>query len=430
MQISSSVWIILIGALVACSCALVGSFLVLRRMAMLGDAISHAVLPGIAIAFLLTQSRSSLPMLIGATALGILTAFIVQLLNKGGRVQGDAAIGVTFTALFAIGVVLISLYADKVDLDQECVLYGEIAYAPFDVLKVNGVSWGPRAFWQMFGIFAICTATILTLFKELKVSAFDPEMATALGINVAVMHYILMALVSITTVGAFELVGAILVVAMLIVPAATAYLLTDDLRKMLFLSMLCGILSSTGGYLAAQRFDASIAGAITVVAGILFTLAILFSPSHGVVARWLSQRSLSRQIGEEDALQMLWRQGELAAASPGVLASLDTNTFATLAHYEKGTARTALQGLKRDGLARSEAGQFELTDNGRSAAQQLVHRHRVYETFLGDLGYPSDHVHPAADRTEHFISPQLVTELDNAAGNPQSDPHGKPIPHD
>src|SRR5688572_26395479 len=168
MEGSSWLWIILIGALVAASCSLVGCFLVLRRMAMLGDAISHAVLPGIAIAFLVTKSRNSIFMLIGATVLGLVTAFLVQLLNKSGRVRGDAAIGVTFTSLFAIGVILISQFASEVDLDTDCVLYGVIEFTTLNPLVLAGREWGPQAFWQMLGVFALSLVVVSLFFKELK----------------------------------------------------------------------------------------------------------------------------------------------------------------------------------------------------------------------------------------------------------------------
>jgi manganese/zinc/iron transport system permease protein len=286
----SGLWIVAIGALVAASCALCGSFLVLRRMAMLGDAISHAVLPGIAIAFLLSGSRQSWVMLLGAGALGILTAILVQALSRGGRVKTDAAIGVTFTSLFALGVILISRYAGDADLDLDCVLYGIIETAPLNTTAVLGVQV-PRAFVQSAVVLLICATAIVVFFKELKLVSFDPEMATAVGINAVVVHYGLMALVSLTAVGAFEPVGAILVVAMMAVPPATAYLLTDNLKTMLFLAVGCGVLSAFGGYWAAVWLDASTAGAMSVVAGLLFALALFFSPRHGVLSRYLAHRS-------------------------------------------------------------------------------------------------------------------------------------------
>lgn len=284
--LSPAAWIILAGSLAAASCALVGCFLVLRRLAMLGDAISHAVLPGIVLAFLFSGHRSGPAMLIGAGALGLLTAFVTELLQRRGRLQSDAAIGITFTWLFALGVILVSAFTGKVDLDQECVLYGEIAYVPWDTLLVGGADWGPRPIWVLGSVFLVVLAVVLTGYARLKLTTFDPALAASLGINVGLWHYGLMGLVSLTTVGAFESVGAILVVAMLVAPAATASLLTRRLSRMLLLSTLFGVGSAAGGYLLAAAWDVSIAGAMAVVAGLFFFLALLFSPQDGIIMRW------------------------------------------------------------------------------------------------------------------------------------------------
>jgi len=289
-------WIILTGALAAASCALVGCFLVLRRMAMVGDAISHAVLPGIVVAFFVTQSRAPLPMLIGAGAIGVLTALLIEWLHRGARVQQDAAIGITFTWLFALGVILVSAFAGQVDVDQECVLYGEIAYVPWDTwTTAGGVSLGPRAVWILGSMLAFNAAWIALAYKELKICAFDPELAASMGIPVAGFHYALMAATSMTTVTAFESVGAILVVAMIVGPAATAYLLTRRLNRMLLIAAGLGVLTSALGYALAAALDASIAGAMSVVIGVLFALALLFAPEQGVVPRALRQRALARE---------------------------------------------------------------------------------------------------------------------------------------
>lgn len=295
---NEAAWIVLAGALAAGACAIVGCFLVLRRMAMLGDAISHAVLPGIALAFLITSSRDPLPMLAGAGALGLVTASLTDWLHRTGRVQQDAAIGVTFTWLFAIGVILISAFAGQVDLDQECVLYGEIAYVPLDHwLLGDGRSLGPRAIWVLGAVFVANAAWVTLAWKELRVCAFDPELATALGLPVVGMHVALMAATSITTVAAFESVGAILVVAMLVGPAATAYLLTDRLARMVPIAVLVGAMASALGYLLAHALDASIAGCMALAIGALFALAALFSPRHGVVTRAWRLRRLVRDSG-------------------------------------------------------------------------------------------------------------------------------------
>ncbi|THF81739.1 metal ABC transporter permease [Cohnella fermenti] len=281
----SGFWIILIGSLVASCCAILGCFLILRRMALIGDAISHAVLPGIAIAFLLSGSRDSLFMLLGAAVFGFAAVFLIQLLKRGG-VQGDASLGVVFTALFAIGVVLISLNARNIDLDLDCVLFGEIAYAQWNTLALGGVELGPKAVWLLGFTLAVILLVVFLFYKQFKLISFDPALAAALGIPVALFHYVLMGLVSMASVSSFESVGAILVVGLLIIPPSAAYLLTDRLGVMLAISVAIGVVSAIAGYGAAAALDASIAGSMVCAAGLLFALAFLFSPKHG----WLAHR--------------------------------------------------------------------------------------------------------------------------------------------
>jgi len=295
---ADSLWVMLIGSLVGASCALVGTFMILRRLSMLGDAISHAVLPGIVFAFLLTGSRNIVPMLIGAGALGLLTAFLTDSLHRYGKLQSDASIGVTFTWLFAVGVILISKFAGQVDLDTDCVLYGEIIFAPLDVLIIGDNEYGPRAVWMLGGVTLANLLFVVLGYKQLKVCAFDPELAASLGIKVALWHYLLMGFVSMTTVGAFESVGAILVVAMLVVPPNTAYLLTDRLGVMIGLAVFFGVLSAVLGYWIAYWLDASVAGAMATVSGLLFFVVALASPRHGVIGRSIAQRRAARSMSE------------------------------------------------------------------------------------------------------------------------------------
>ncbi|GJM78632.1 manganese transport system membrane protein MntD [Paenibacillus sp. HMSSN-139] len=285
-------WIILTGTLVAATCGILGCFLILRKMAMVGDAISHSVLPGIAIAFLISSSRDSMLMLIGAAVLGLVTVFLIQALQQSG-LQSDASIGIVFTALFAVGVILISRNASNIDLDLDCVLFGEIAYVQWDTWIWNGYDMGPIAVWMLGGTLLFVLAAILLFYKQFKLCAFDPALAAAVGIPIALFHYLLMGLVSLSTVASFESVGAILVVGMLIIPASAAYLLTDRLSVMLGYSVLIGAISAAGGYYAAKWLDASIAGSMVTVAGILFLLAFVGSPKHGLIARFGKRKRLN-----------------------------------------------------------------------------------------------------------------------------------------
>ncbi len=421
---NDSILIVLTGAFVGGACALVGSFLVLRRLSMLGDAISHAVLPGIAVAFLMTASRASWPMFVGAVAFGILTSFLVQYLSQRG-IQGDAAIGVTFTSLFAIGVVLVSLFGSQVDLDLECVLYGEIAYTPFDRWTWGDTDLGPKALWINAGLFALNLFVVTLLYKQFQLCAFDPELAASVGIPVTVMHYVLMSLVAVTTVGAFESVGAILVVAMLIVPGATAYLLTDRLGRLLALAVALGAGSALFGYLLAARVDGSIAGAMATVAGALFAVAFLFSPRYGLLSRVWARARLRRRVAEEDVL--LWAGRQIEVAGPGGLsfAAIDVPRDA------RGTSapiRPVLKRLRTSGLVEARDGLLHLTEAGLARATELLRRHRVYESYLGELGYDPSHIHDPADRVEHYIREDVAEAVEAAAHFPQRDPHDKPIP--
>jgi len=281
--VSQNEWIILAtGLMVATACAIVGCFLVLRRMAMIGDAISHAVLPGIVVAFLLTGSRDSLWMLLAASAVGLLAVFLIQWFHRQG-VQSDASIGVIFTAMFSVGVVLVSLYADQVDLDLDCVLFGEINYVPWTKLELFGADIGPKAIWALGLALLLIVGCIGLFYKQFKLCAFDPFMAAAVGIPVALFHYALMGLVSVTTVASFESVGAILVLGLLVIPPASAYLVTERLSAMIGCAIGYGASSVVLGYFAAAWLESSITGTTVAVAGLLFLVTLLLSPSHGVL---------------------------------------------------------------------------------------------------------------------------------------------------
>lgn len=276
MELDAHTLRILAGSLVAIPCSLLGCYLILRKMAMVGDAISHAVLPGIVFAFLLTGgSREPFTMLLGAGALGLITTVLIEFFHRKGKLQSDASIGVSFTSLFALGVILVSMKADNIDLDQECVLYGDIAYIPFD----------PELLWTMLFVLVLVISFIILGYKELFLTTFDPSYAAAAGISAAVWHYALMGMVSLTTVASFEAVGAILVVAFLITPPATAYLLTDNFKKMLLYSTLLGISAAFFGYWLAWWLNGSIAGAMSAIAGLQFMLAFLFSPNQGMIMK-------------------------------------------------------------------------------------------------------------------------------------------------
>ena len=274
----------LIASLVAIACAIPGTFLVLRKMAMISDAISHSILPGIVIGFFITQDLNSPLLILLAALTGIITVILVEYIQKTGLVKEDTAIGLVFPTLFSIGVILIAKNANDIHLDIDAVLLGELAFAPFDRMLISGVDVGPKSLWIIGSILIITIGLLIAFFKELKVSTFDAGLAASLGFSPAIIHYGLMTVASVTTVGAFDAVGAILVVALMISPAATAYLLTTNLKRMLIYAICFGVFSAISGYWLAHLLDASIAGSITTMLGLLFLMVYLFAPNKGVIA--------------------------------------------------------------------------------------------------------------------------------------------------
>ncbi len=427
-------WIVVVAALSGASCALLGVFLVLRRMSMMGDAISHAVLPGLAVAFLISQQRESWIMLLGAIVVGVLTAALTEWIRRAGKVEEGAAMGVVFTLLFALGLVLIRQAADRVDLDPDCVLYGSIEAIVLNDVNVGG--WRvPRAALTNGALFILNLAFVTLLFKELRIAAFDPALATTLGFGARRMHYVLMSLVATTTVIAFESVGSILVIAMLIVPAATAHLLTDRLSLMLVWSVgLAGTAAVVGhtaaftapGWFGYRDVSTSTAGMISVVLGLLFGAALLLSPRYGLISRLLQRARLSLRIVREDLLGLLYRLEESAAPAP-----IRALAFEQLRRSAGGALlRAAFFDLRWSGhITPGDAAAARLSPRGREAAANLVRSHRLWESYLAEHAVlPDDHLHHAAERLEHATSAALREQLAQTVGEREHDPHGLRIP--
>lgn len=423
-------WIVAVAILCAVACALLGNFLVLRRMSMLGDAITHAVLPGLAVAFFVSHSRSSLPMFLGAVIVGILTAFFTEWIRRVGRVDEGASMGVVFTSLFALGLVMIVQAADKVDLDAGCVLYGAIELTPLDTVTFLGRQL-PRALLMLAAVTLINLMFVVLFYKELKLSSFDPALATTTGFNASLIHYLLMMLVAITAVASFESVGSVLVVAMFIVPPATAYMLTDRLHVMILLSLVAAILSAVLGHLGALVIPAwfgyqstTTAGMMAVAAGGLLFGAVLFGPRHGVLVKLVRRHLLSLRILADDVVAVLYRIGEQGQPAQAGVTELQKTLFCN-----QWSLRGVLAWLDRCGAIERFAEQVVLTDQGRLRAQHLVRSHRLWEQYLQDYaGLDASRVHPQAEKLEHFTDPSLRRQLDSVTDAPQVDPHGSPIP--
>lgn len=354
----------LIASIVAVACAIPGTFLVLRKMAMISDAISHSILPGIVIGFFLTEDLNSPWLILLAAFSGILTVVLVEYIQKTGLVKEDTAIGLVFPSLFSIGVILIAKNAGDVHLDVDAVLLGELAFAPFDRLMINGMDMGPRSLWVIGCILLITLGLLITFFKELKISTFDKQLAATLGFSPVLMHYGLMTVASVTTVGAFDAVGAILVVALMIAPPAIAYLLVKDLKKMLLLSSVFGIIAAISGYWLAHWLDASIGGSMVTMLGLLFLGVYLFAPDNGLISVLYRQK---RQKMEVHLLTFLLHLQNHTEKSERHINHLNEHI-----NWHKVRAASVLDLAKRNNLITIDDQVISLTEKGKMFTEEAI----------------------------------------------------------
>lgn len=421
-------WILIVGATTNIACGLIGCYLVLRRMSLMGDAISHAVLPGLVLAFLFTGSLNIGGMFLGAFAVGLLTAFLTQLFHRLGGVPADASMGVVFTSLFALGVILLRRYTGGgVDLDPDCVLQGQLSYVPGIMIETGGY-FVPRAAVSTGLVLVLNGLFIALLWKELKISSFDPALATTMGLRSDLLHYLLMAMVAATAVASFEAVGSILVIAMLIVPAATANLLSDRLGPMMGMAAVVAMVSAYTGFIASVWLDETgisvePAGMMCGAGGLLFLLAVFFAPQYGLASTvWRNVQTTSHILGD-DILAMLYRLEEL-----GVSRLMGPREAVQAVGGGYG-AVVALWTMQWRGLVERAGGGLRLTEKGRRHAMHLVRSHRLWEAYLVEyLGLPLDHVHAPAERVEHYIGEGLQQEIAARLSEGEKDPHGREIP--
>ena len=454
-------WIAITGALAAMACALPGTWLLLRRQSLLGDALSHAVLPGIVVAFLgmnwLEQSdrgasevvsgsvngvvarsvtgdlarvaRRQTVLFVGAAVSGIVAALLTELIQRWGRLERSAALGVVFTSMFALGLLLIRLFANRAHIDADCVLYGNLETTAFDTLAGTGI---PRGVIVNAAMLLMNGLLVLVFFKELRLATFDAELAESQGLRAGWVSLALMTVTAATVVAAFESVGAILVIAMLIVPAATARLLTNRLSLLLVLAPLIAAVGAVLGHVGALTLpamicsriglrgidDASTAGMMAVTTGALFLLTVIANPKQGLVRGLVDQLRLQVRIAREDLLGRLYRREELERVTDwrGEL----PRTWA---------AWIARRRLLRKGLIQIGTLHDELTDAGRRFAQDIVRSHRLWESYMArHFDLPGEQLHATAERVEHFLDPALQAKLAEELNQPSIDPHGMSIP--
>lgn len=366
----------LIAVFVSVACALPGCFLVLRQMSMMADSITHTILLGIVLAFFVTRDLNSPLLIAGAALMGVATVWLTETLSRTRLVSEDSAIGIVFPFLFSIAIILITRYASSIHLDTDAVLMGELAFAPFDRWLLGGRDMGAKALYTTGVLLLLNVGLIALFFKELKLASFDHTLAAVLGFSPALIHYGLMSLVSVTAVGAFEAVGSVLVVVFMVGPPLAAYLLTDALKHMLWISAALGALSAVLGYPLALLLDASIAGSMALSTGLIFAAVFVFSPRRGLIGLLLRKRRQRQAFAELTLLtHLLNHENKPEELEENARASISAHL-----RWDEKQLGSVIQALQALGCIRNEQGLLKLTAKGRQEQQQAATR------LLGERG--------------------------------------------
>lgn len=401
-------------------CGLMGAFLVVRKLSLMGDSLSHAVLPGVALGFLWNMTKDPIAIFIGAVVVGVLGAATVQWIRNTTRHKEDAALGFVLASFFGVGICLFTMIqnlpgGNKSGLDK--FMFGQAA------------SLGPGDVWLLAAVTLVVLGGVAFFYKEYLVTSFDPAFAKSFGLRVPWFDHSLMLLLAFAIVSALQAVGIVLVSAMLVIPAAAAYLLTDRFRVMLVLSAVFGLTSAALGAFASFVGRNLPTGPFMVLAAALvFALALFFGPRHGIVSRWWRQRSHGARIRRENTLKAMYHVLE---ANDFESEQVVVREFAERRRLTMEEAFLEIRALERHHLVTMNPDQtvVTFTPEGWQRACEIVRNHRLWELFLTHAAnYPADHVHDDAEAIEHELSEATVMQLEKDLAYARVDPHGKLIP--
>ncbi len=396
-------------SMVGLMCGVLGCFIVLRNMSLLGDALSHAILPGIFVAFVLF-GYSTIGFFLGSTIAGVLAAVLISWIQQNVQTKNDAAIGIIFTAMFSIGVMGISWLNQKegAHLDLKDFLFGNIL----------GIS-NEDIYLTLF-VLIFTLLSVVILYRYLFITTFQPTISSAMGISVKTIQYFLMLLLSFTVVASLRTVGVILVVAMLITPAATALLLSNKLQRVLVIAGLIGMISAILGLLLSIGLETTPGPAMCIVATLIYFTAALFAPKQGLVNRFFIRRRESRRILAEDIIRFVEKTPH---------DQVSVSEIYQFIGMKKSKINTSISHLKNDNFLTQKDQIIYLTEKGLIKANNLQRAHRLWETYqYSEMGIDPNLVHNEADSQEHYLNEEMLREVDQKLGFPKSDPHGSPIP--
>jgi manganese/iron transport system permease protein/iron/zinc/copper transport system permease protein len=400
------------GCLAAVVCSVVGCLVILRRMAFLGDALSHAMIAGVAGGYLFMKiifhmEAHAPAMLLGSLLAALFTVASIGFVSRVSRLKEDTVIGIMYTGVFAAGVILVSVFRDYIHIDLMHFIMG-------DVLGVSD-----HDLWVAAIGGAVVLSVIILFFRQFQLTSFDPVMAASIGMPVVLIDYVLTACVSLVVVSAVSMVGVILVVGLLIAPAASAYLLSDRLDRMMLLAAGFGIAGVVGGLYLCVWLDSSGGGAVMLFSVFLFLVTLTFAPNYGILSRWMRLRRMAPQQLVEDILLAVKRAGD-GPIAPALIAS-------SLRGAAKDAGK-ALRFLVQEGFLHESSHRYSLSEAGKKEADRILRAHRLWETYLQHVGAPAGDIHSKAHDLEHFNDPDSIDYIDDLLGHPLTDPHGSVIP--
>ncbi len=396
------------GSIIAVACAVLGCYIILRKMAFIGDAMSHALLPGVGIGYLVMNALipggfTSGGLLLGALIAAVLTSVSISALSQINRVAEDTAIGIVYTGLFAFGVVILTRFQQYINIDLNHFFQGDI----------YGVSW--EDMWLSAIVGSIVLGTIVIFYRYFTIVSFDPTMAASLGFPTRLIHTVLTGMIALICVAGISMVGVIMIVGLLITPAALAYLLTDRLPRMMVIAALMGILSVISGLYFSEWVNASGGGAIMFMGFILFLVGLVLAPRYGLLANWLRRRALVPQSDIEDLLK--------AAHEARDYRTLPIVASRTRRGLRKLTADGIVAGVSNDGI-------ITLTESGQREAAHIERSHQLWEAHLVQKGMTPDEAHDAAEKLEHLHDSKVLARFDRELDHPDTDAHGVEIPRE
>lgn len=398
-------------SMVGIMCGALGAFIVLRNMSLIGDALSHAILPGVVVAFI-AVGYSSLGFFVGAVIAGLVSAVGITWIQRRVQTKNDAAIGIVFTAMFSLGVIGISWVSRSgsgVHLDLKDFLFGNVLTVSDSDLVLTGC------------ITVFVLLSIVVLYRPLFLTTFQSVIAETMGVSVSAVHYFLMLILSFAVVASLQTVGVILVVAMLITPASTALLLSSRLKTVIILSAFLGWIAAITGFLGAVVLDTTPGPAMAVAATIIYLITAFVAPRKGLIAKWLTQRSQQMRVEIEDLLKHALK---LHTRKTLTLDSLQSNTG-----FSASRLKNYLRKLSNEGYLQVNGSIVDLQPPGIARATALVRAHRLWETYLAQqVGLTAEQIHDEAERYEHLLTPEMLDAVDEELGFPEADPHGSPIP--